>query len=518
MAVCVCNVYATKCVSAINGDDGRNAVEVDSWEDSPTPSASPRGPRGLQNEMAEGESETGDGIVPSRCDSPTPSSLYRGSRITFEDASDATLLSGVLRTLQGAARVCLLCLAVQLSAQANGPSASLQRVSEVVMLDAVSVVFILTGFGAVYLSLISPVEVFAELAWDFLTGLIVDNAIGSVLTCAVCSLCELLSDRFVGDRIGATLLEAVLHTHLWFLTSTQNLNPVMWVHYALVGVGVLALSRAPPPLEGSTVELCHTRTRLLIAAASVLGVAHVAVCVATLHPHWFYIALTTPPLRVCEVLGGGLLAYYAVIDPDSVQNKARQWRFVLQAPLLLFVVLCWAHEVGVSAQSAQSIAPDACLSLDGGATCMTQGMLFIPRSWVLACSLLARALWEAGACAREDDAEVEELDSLQLDSRRRERATEDVIDAVRRTSLLVPSAALAWPLLTAVEVLLHITGLYRVLAGNCLTVVLGPFIITAVLSWYARAVRADAAAHFTSNGAHVLGALHFARQRICCAA
>jgi hypothetical protein len=451
--------------------------------------------------------------------SPHPSdtyTAYRGVKITFEDASDAVLLHGILCALVDVACVGLVCLTLQLSVRAGGPTTVLQRVGQIVMLDLVSVTFILIGFGAVYLSVISPEGVFGEIAQIFFLGLMTDNVVGALLTCCISPLVDMLLDRFDGGRVGVTVLEAILNTHVCTRLLPRNINPAMWMHYAMTGLAVLSFWCTPPvpvSLHGSQQARREASRRCLLASLATLVLAHTALCLAMTSEYWFFAVVTTAPLRICEALGGGLFAYFVLQDPASSRLWARQWCVLLQAPLLTLTVACWAHEIGMP---AEHVPTRRCLSVDSLTSCLSPGILAVPRSWAVALALLARAMSSVSQ-SEEVSSDDDLMEHASLDLQDHTQATKNVIDMLHQATVFMPAIALGWPILMTGEALLFVLSLHGPIAGNGVVLVFGPFIVVFMLKLYTHYIRPKVSVTLMSGGLQVCSAMHFARVRLCCA-
>ena len=431
--------------------------------------------------------------------------------VDFDDAFDACVLGRVLWLLRVVAAMTILHIATLAtsSGSLNTPRSAtdaLVRASDVVFLDVLRMAFVLLGFGGAYLNLISPTPVFSELAHTLLFGLVVDNLMGTLLACFACLLDALLTDAFDWASVGVTLLEAVLHTHLGFAfwgPGPQNLNPFMWVHYALL-FAALAATRGALPFDDSGPARAKLVQRMLLgagAAALATSAAHVG---STAHAFWFYSMATTPLLRAGELAAGVLIAYATVLHTEHVQDLARAWRRV-ERPLLLLVLSCWAFELGRPWALPPWPAPDACLRFERLAPCMHTGLLYVPRPWFLAASAISAAVQPIPP-------------DTAADPQTRHKATRKTVGLVRAVDVLSPCAALGWPTLCAAKLVVRVAGAEGLLADNGSALVLGPLCVYGALRLYSRFLRARVASRLMHTGSHLLACLHFSRRGCCGAA
>ena len=435
--------------------------------------------------------------------------------VVFDDAFDACVLGRVLWLLRAAAAATLLHAAVLALASSSLGSASsaadaVLRASDVVFLDVLRLAFVLLGFGAAYLDLISPASVFSEIAHALVLGLVVDNLVGAALACLACSLDALATDAFSPPAVGATLLEAALHTHLGFAFWAPrggNLNPLMWVHYSLLALAALA-TRVTVPFDDSAPARAETVRRVLLGAAAVALATHAAYPAAAAHGFWFYSLATTPVLHLGEAAVGVLLALAAVLDTERAQALARAWR-PAERPCLLLVLACWAFELGRPWALPPWPAPAACARFEFLAPCMGPGLLAVPRVWCLAASALAAVVRPAPGCADTDD------DDTTGDVEARARATHKTVRLACAVAELAPCAALAWPLLATLKMIVRVAGVPGALADNSCALVLAPVAVAGALRVYARHARTQLALRLAHGGSHLAACLHFSRRRLC---
>ena len=447
---------------------------------------------------------------------------YRGVRIVFEDAADARALTVILWALTLAAYVALGSLCVLAMSTDDAPVAVLRHACMVLLLDVASAASFLLGFGAMYVGLITPRDTFHDITGIFVTGICIDNVVGSLLTCMFAPIEGIMASDLDTRRLYATMAEAVLHFNLAPFLGVENLNPCMWLHYVMIAVGSIALVCRLPGDERRGVHHKHVASRLWAGALTLLVFAHVARCVASTSTVWFAIAETTIPLYACEVGAGCLVAYgFVAVDcRRRVQAASRAWLHRTRVPTALVLAACWVSEVG------RRVSPEtpgaACLSAH--LPCVSSVLVFLPRSWLLVASALSSAVAKLpGQCeSRGVDLGVGPINrncgsSCDLESDTYSAASETV-QMIHTIGMVTPCVALTWPLMQACRLLLRLVGALETVGGSCGSVVVWFLLARFLIAAYTVKIRTQLAMYVARCRGHAQAWSWCVYHRACCRA
>ena len=382
--------------------------------------------------------------------------------LSLGEHDDAILMHRLLKVLCWVLHALTVALVVH-SAGMLAPHCSshlLTRAFGLVIIDAVSCLFVALGFGVGLLQLLAPAEETGAFLKVVICNLTVDNLVGWVGACLFCSISAIITSNFELTMLWWTCADTVLYSNVSAFFDTQVLNPALWVHYALCCVTVVlsVIFRHSVPLGVTKVTLQEQSFRSLHCSAAVcLLLAHILPLSFVAHPHTYRVLTSSPLPRVLETMVGVIFAWTVILyesDMQVVASVSRRCRM----PALILVALLYTLELiqPITLKTPGRPCPQA-LQRE---TCLSLAHVCVPRCWILIFIGLGVTVRRARfrCSSTEDMSRAEEVLKTQLES------------SVFWVQLLSANSVLTWPTSSMVVIAASVMNVAQWMSTNLISI------------------------------------------------